>query len=67
MAKGKEPRSANIKMGSTLVILSIFFFSNASFADNIETASHQQISLIKQGFFEPLIVLKSAAIIQGTV
>jgi hypothetical protein len=66
MAKGKEPRRVNMKTGSTLVILSIFFFFTASFANNIETASDQQIGLIKKGFFEPLTVLKSAAIIQGT-
>ena len=66
MAKAKEPRRANMKTGSTLVILSIFFFFTASFADNIETASNQQIGLIKKGFFEPVTILKSAAIIQGT-
>jgi hypothetical protein len=54
-----------MKKGSTLVILSILFFFTASFAGSIEPASHQQINLIKQGFFEPVTVLKSAAAIQG--
>lgn len=54
-----------MKKGSTLVILSIIFFSHASFAGSMEPASHQQISLIKQGFFEPVTVLKSAAVIQS--
>ncbi len=66
MAKAKEPRRANMKTGSTLVILSIFYFFTSSFADNIETASNQQIGLIKKGFFEPVTILKSTAIIQGT-
>jgi hypothetical protein len=55
-----------MKTGSTLVVLSIFFFFTASFADNIETASDQQRGLIKKAFFFFFIVLKSAAIIQGT-
>ena len=54
-----------MKKGSALVILSIIFFSHASFAGSMEPASNQQISLIKQGFFEPVTVLKSAAVIQG--
>jgi len=54
-----------MKTGSTLVILSIFFFFTASFAGSMEPASHQQISLIKQGFFEPVTVSKSAAVVQG--
>jgi hypothetical protein len=65
MANAKEPRIANIKTGSTFVILSIFFFFTASFAETMEAATNQQIGLIKKGFFEPLTVLKSAAIIQG--
>ena len=65
MANAKEPRRANLKTGTTLVILSVFFFFTASLAEYIEPASNQQIGLIKKGFFEPLTVLKSAAIIQG--
>ena len=49
----------------TLAILFAFFFSTTSFAESIEMASHQQIDFIKQGFFEPVTVLKSAAAIRG--
>jgi hypothetical protein len=58
-------RGAKMRKCFFLVILSIFLFSNISFAGSIETASHQQIRLIKQGFFEPVVVLKSAAMIRG--
>ena len=54
-----------MKKGLTLVILSSFFFFTASFAESIERASDQQIKVIKQGFFEPVTVLKSAATMQG--
>jgi hypothetical protein len=54
-----------MRKGFALVILSIFFFSNFSFAGSIEPASLQQISLIKKGFFESVSVYKSAAVIRG--
>ena len=49
----------------TLAILSVFLSFAAGIAQGIEPASDEQIGLLKKGFFEPVIILKSAAIIQG--
>ena len=54
-----------MKKSQSIVILSILVFFTASFAGSIESASHQQISLIKQGFFEPVTIFKSAAVLQS--
>ena len=58
-------RGAKVKRSYALVILSVLVFFNEGFSESIEQASDQQIGLIKKGFSDPAIVLKSAAVIQS--